>query len=188
VKKIVPGMERLLGCRLAAVGIGVAALLSAGSAAAQKQGGTLRVYHPDSPPSMSIHEEVTISTNVPMMGVFNNLVVYDQHVTRPQRVYRRIDRASSAADSVCVRPDLGTVWVQPQSAGFLRCRCQRTCARPSRCRHYRINRETTTPYAHATVLANFFDLIQWRHPPNRSFDAPQRRAFFPEMSQSSNLK
>ena len=76
-------MERLLGCRLAAVGIGVAALLSAGSAAAQKQGGTLRVYHPDSPPSMSIHEEVTISTNVPMMGVFNNLVVYDQHVTRP---------------------------------------------------------------------------------------------------------
>jgi hypothetical protein len=76
-------MERLLGCRLAAVGIGVAALLSAGSAAAQKQGGTLRVYHPDSPPSMSVHEEVTISTNVPKMGVFNNLVVYDQHVTRP---------------------------------------------------------------------------------------------------------
>src|SRR5205823_3163025 len=45
-------------------------------------GGTLRIYHWDSPPSMSIHEEVTISTNVPMMGVFNNLVLYDQHVTR----------------------------------------------------------------------------------------------------------
>jgi peptide/nickel transport system substrate-binding protein len=49
---------------------------------AQKPGGTLRIYHSDSPPSMSIHEEVTISTNVPMMGVFNNLVLYDQHVAR----------------------------------------------------------------------------------------------------------
>jgi peptide/nickel transport system substrate-binding protein len=53
------------------------------SAAAQTPGGTLRSYHWDSPPSMSIHEEVTISTNVPMMGVFNNLVLYDQHVARP---------------------------------------------------------------------------------------------------------
>ena len=50
---------------------------------AQKQGGILKIYHWDSPPSMSIHEEVTISTNVPMMGVFNNLVLYDQHVARP---------------------------------------------------------------------------------------------------------
>jgi len=31
---------------------------------------------------MSIHEEVTISTAVPMMGVFNNLVLYDQHVAQ----------------------------------------------------------------------------------------------------------
>jgi peptide/nickel transport system substrate-binding protein len=62
--------------------VAVAAMLSAGPALAQKQGGTLRIYHWDSPPSMSIHEEVTISTNVPMMGVFNNLVLYDQHVTR----------------------------------------------------------------------------------------------------------
>src|SRR5205823_9981467 len=60
----------------------VTAMLSAVPAAAEKQGGTLRIYHWDSPPSMSIHEEVTISTNVPMMGVFNNLVLYDQHVTR----------------------------------------------------------------------------------------------------------
>src|ERR1044071_4079829 len=51
-------------------------------AAAQKPSGILKIYHWDSPPSMSIHEEVTISTNVPMMGVFNNLVLYDQHVTR----------------------------------------------------------------------------------------------------------
>ena len=34
----------------------------------------------DSPASMSIHEESTIATLGPMMGVFNNLVMLDQHV------------------------------------------------------------------------------------------------------------
>src|SRR5437016_4313121 len=58
-------------------------VIAAAPAAAQKPGGVLKIYHWDSPPSMSIHEEVTISTNVPMMGVFNNLVLYDQHVARP---------------------------------------------------------------------------------------------------------
>ena len=48
---------------------------------AQKPGGILRVYHWDSPPSMSIHEEAQYSTVVPMMGVFNNLVMFDQQVT-----------------------------------------------------------------------------------------------------------
>jgi hypothetical protein len=28
-------------------------------------------------PSMSIHEEATISTSMPMLGVFNNLVMFD---------------------------------------------------------------------------------------------------------------
>src|SRR5262249_13287835 len=46
-------------------------------ALAQKSGGTLQVLHRDSPPSMSIHEEATISTSMPMMGVFNNLVMFD---------------------------------------------------------------------------------------------------------------
>src|SRR5690242_883262 len=46
---------------------------------AQKQGGVLRITHRDSPASMSIHEEGTISVVLPMMGVFNNLVVFDQH-------------------------------------------------------------------------------------------------------------
>ena len=55
-------------------------LAGAGSAIAQKSGGVLRVYHRDSPASMSILEEATISTVLPMMGVFNNLVLYDQHV------------------------------------------------------------------------------------------------------------
>ena len=71
--------------------------LAVGNASwAQKPGGTLRIYHFDSPPSMSIHEEVTISTNVPMMGVFNNLVLYDQHVPR------------SSLQSIV--PELATEW------------------------------------------------------------------------------
>ena len=52
--------------------------LAATPVLAQKQGGTLRIYHRDNLPSASIHEEATISTVQPFMGVFNNLVVYDQ--------------------------------------------------------------------------------------------------------------
>ena len=46
---------------------------------AQKPGGVLRITHRDSPASMSIHEEGTISVVLPMMGVFNNLVTFDHH-------------------------------------------------------------------------------------------------------------
>ena len=57
-------------------------LLMAASAVApafgQKSGGILSVNQYDSPPSLSMHEEVTYATNVPMMGVFNNLVMYKQ--------------------------------------------------------------------------------------------------------------
>ncbi|MFN3745159.1 MAG: ABC transporter substrate-binding protein [Hyphomicrobiaceae bacterium] len=56
-----------------AVGIGGVA-----PAFAQKQGGTLRIYHRDNPPSASIHEEATVSTVLPFMAIYNNLVVYDQ--------------------------------------------------------------------------------------------------------------
>ena len=63
---------------------------------AQKQGGVLRVAHRDSPGTMSIHEEGTISAVMPMMGVFNNLVLYDQHVAR------------NSLDSIV--PDLATAW------------------------------------------------------------------------------
>src|SRR5689334_9470899 len=65
-------------------------------AGAQKEGGTLRVYFFDSPASMSIHEESTIAGQGPMMGVFNNLVMYDQQV--PQ----------SGLKSIV--PDLATSW------------------------------------------------------------------------------
>jgi peptide/nickel transport system substrate-binding protein len=50
-----------------------------GGAEAQKSGGVLRIYHRDSPASMSIHEEGTNSVSIPMMAVFNNLVLYHQH-------------------------------------------------------------------------------------------------------------
>ena len=71
------------------------ALIATG-AQAQKQGGTLRVYHRDSPASMSVHEEGTVGVIMPMMGVFNNLVLYDQHIARNT--------------DATIRPDLATSW------------------------------------------------------------------------------
>ncbi len=65
---------------LAASGALALAASAAGPALAQKQGGIFKVHHWDSPAGMSIHEEATYSAVVPMMGVFNNLVMYDQHV------------------------------------------------------------------------------------------------------------
>ncbi len=62
-----------------------------------KHGGVLRIYHRDSPASASILEEATVSTNAPFMGVFNNLVLFDQHV------------AQNSFDSI--RPELATSWV-----------------------------------------------------------------------------
>ena len=50
-------------------------LAAATAALAQKPGGTLKIYHRDSPASMSILEEATLSTSMPMMGVFNNLLL-----------------------------------------------------------------------------------------------------------------
>jgi peptide/nickel transport system substrate-binding protein len=43
----------------------------AGPALAQKPGGILKMYSPDSPASMSVHEEATFVAEGPMMGVFN---------------------------------------------------------------------------------------------------------------------
>src|SRR5439155_15917854 len=80
--------------------IGIAALLlgimTANMAFAQKHGGVLRVFHRDSPASMSILEEGSISAIMPMMGVFNNLVLFDQHV--------RQNREGS------IVPELATSW------------------------------------------------------------------------------
>src|SRR6266403_1835056 len=72
------------------------ALAGGEAALAQKPGGVLKMYSPDSPASMSIHEESTVFAEGPMMGVFNNLVMFDQHV--PQNSLQS------------VVPDLATGW------------------------------------------------------------------------------
>src|SRR5712672_1013701 len=67
---------------LAAAGSLALALLTNDAAIAQKAGGILKISHFDSPASMSLLEESTTAALRPMMGVFNNLVVYDQHVAQ----------------------------------------------------------------------------------------------------------
>src|SRR5438876_1815117 len=58
----------------------LAAMLGAVPAKSERPGGILKSYSIDSPASMSIHEEATVFALRPAMGVFNNLVLYDQHV------------------------------------------------------------------------------------------------------------
>src|SRR6266852_8052875 len=76
--------------------IGLLTALCAGGALAQKPGGVLRVHALDSPPSMSMHEEVDAVPARAMMGVFNNLVMFDQHVKQ------------NSEQSIL--PDLATGW------------------------------------------------------------------------------
>jgi peptide/nickel transport system substrate-binding protein len=66
------------------------------TACAQKRGGILRMYSIDSPASMSILEEATAYSQRPMMGVFNNLLIYDQTVKQ------------NSLESIV--PDLATGW------------------------------------------------------------------------------
>src|SRR6201997_1842234 len=88
-------MARHLRNCAAAAGL-LIALSAAPAALAQKQGGILKQYIIDSPASMSIHEETTVVAERPMMGVMNNLVVFDQHV-----------KQTSLSDIV---PELATDW------------------------------------------------------------------------------
>jgi len=71
-------------------------LFAAEAAVAQKTGGILKMYTVDSPAIMSILEEATVFAERPMMGVFNNLVMFDQHVKQ------------NSLSSVV--PDLATSW------------------------------------------------------------------------------
>ena len=68
--------------RIAAGLAALALILIAGVAAAQQRGGILRQHIVDSPATMSIHEETTVVAERPMMAVFNNLVVFNQHVAQ----------------------------------------------------------------------------------------------------------
>jgi len=71
-----------------ALAVSLLMALAPGVAVGQQRGGVLQVAHRDSPASMSTLEEVTISTVAPMMAVFGNLVIFDQHV--PQNTLRSI--------------------------------------------------------------------------------------------------
>ena len=55
-------------------------LFAGDSALAQRQGGILRVYLTANPPNLSILELATIVGEMPAMGIFNNLIMFDQHV------------------------------------------------------------------------------------------------------------
>ena len=87
-------MMRYLGAFAMAAPLLVA--VAAEPVSAQKPGGILKMYSPDSPASMSIHEEATFVAEGPMMGVFNNLVMFDQHVKQ------------NSLNSIV--PDLATGW------------------------------------------------------------------------------
>jgi peptide/nickel transport system substrate-binding protein len=82
--------------RVFLVAAGLLVAVASNSALAQKRGGVLKMYFFDSPASMSIHEEATIAGQGPMMGVFNNLVMYKQDV--PQ------------ASIESIVPDLASQW------------------------------------------------------------------------------
>src|SRR5260370_16850086 len=74
----------------------IAGLLFAAPVAAQKSGGVLKIQHMDTPPSASIHEEATVSTAVPFMSLYNNLVMFDQHAPK------------NSLETIV--PDLATKW------------------------------------------------------------------------------
>ena len=82
--------------RFAAAAIAVLLGMSGSTAFAQKAGGILRVYSADSPPGLNIYEQATPWGQGPLMAVYNNLIVFDQHV--PQNSLQSIV------------PDLATQW------------------------------------------------------------------------------
>jgi peptide/nickel transport system substrate-binding protein len=88
-------MKRRLGV-LATAGPLLMGLCFTQGAAAQQSGGVLRIGHFDSPASMSMLEESTLAVNRPMMGVFNNLVIFKQ------------DEPQNTLDSIV--PELATSW------------------------------------------------------------------------------
>src|SRR5215472_9259627 len=84
--------------QLAAVAVAMLLSVTAGGdpASAQKHGGTLRVLNLDSPPGLNIYEQATPWGEAPLMGVYNNLILFDQHIAR------------NSLETI--RPDLATEW------------------------------------------------------------------------------
>src|SRR5215469_9081718 len=80
----------------AAVAAVLLAIVVSNPALAQKRGGILKMYSLDSPASVSILEEADYFAQRPIAPVFNNLVMYDQHVKQ------------SGLDTIV--PELATSW------------------------------------------------------------------------------
>jgi peptide/nickel transport system substrate-binding protein len=74
----------------------LALVLTGGTASAQKAGGIYRVWSDNSPPGLNIYEQATPAGQGPLMAVYNNLILFDQH--DPQI------RLES------IKPDLATKW------------------------------------------------------------------------------
>src|SRR6266536_6656805 len=68
--------------RLLAAAALIAAIGANDGVLGQTRGGVLKLADPGSPANMSMLELPTIQGEMPMMGVFNNLIVFDQH--KPQ--------------------------------------------------------------------------------------------------------
>src|SRR5215475_3684981 len=81
---------------LASGGLLIASMGLVNDTQAQRAGGVWKISSPDSPASMSPLEETTVYAVGPMMGVFNNLVLFDQHVKQ------------NSLQSIV--PDLATKW------------------------------------------------------------------------------
>lgn len=92
------GTERFRAKAVATTASAALALITVAAAPAwsQQQGGVLKVYNSTNPPSLSIHEEGTIATVMPIMAVYNNLVLSDQ------------SKPNSSADTIM--PELAESW------------------------------------------------------------------------------
>jgi hypothetical protein len=95
-------MKRYLGA-FASVGL-LLGMLAGETALAQKPGGVLKMSHFDSPASMSLHEEATAAANRPMMGVFNNLVMYKQDA--PQNTMQSIVVRGNQGENRIASPEM----------------------------------------------------------------------------------
>ena len=85
-----------LSLRAMAASALLVAISGGGTAFAQKPGGILKMYVWDNPPSVSPLDGLNPIAARTMMGVFNNLVMFDQHVKQ------------SSLKSII--PDLATGW------------------------------------------------------------------------------
>ena len=102
---------------IVAIGALMTMMAAADAALAQKQGGVLAAYSLYRPASISIHEEATVFAQRPMMGVFNNLVIFKQDV--PQNSLQ------------LVVPDLATGWSAEWLSSFRGVRCNPSWLRRS---------------------------------------------------------